>query len=156
MPSKSTLISLLIAVSVIALCTFSWAVVSGTEYGFFYGVFTNPPTNGFAAHGPNYYQEHNLWYFKIIVFMMIFVAVKIVSARIGALISVLLVINLVLLWNMILFKNEILSLEVCCGYYPWLRTSVTYDGIAITGTFVLIVFELITYLRMRGSNISVK
>ena len=142
--------------SVIALSTFSWAVVSGTEYGFFYGVFTNPPTNGFAAHGPDYYQEHNLWYFKIVLFMMIFVAVKIVSARTGARISILLVINLVLLWNMILFKNEILGLEVCCAYYPWLRTSVTYDSIAIISTLVLIVFELINYLRIRGSNTSVK
>lgn len=95
-----------IAVLTASLCTFSWAVVSGVEYGFFYGVFHNPPSDGFAAHGPNYYQEHNVWYFKIVLSTLGFTVAKIFSDKVGTLVSIALVVNLVLFWNILSLSNR--------------------------------------------------
>ena len=134
----------------LVLCVISWSLVSGLDRGFFYGVFAEP-SYPFGAHGPNYYQEHNLWYFKISLLILTFIAVKSVNSRAGSVAGIaLFCINLVFYWNMVSFKLISLQSEVCCQNKPWLQTAIYIDIFAAVVIIVILCMEVISMLREGG------
>jgi hypothetical protein len=141
-------ITIPLAVAVLILSCFAWGSVSGLEKGFFYGLFSNPPTSGFAAHGPNYYQELNSWYFWIVLSAATLIILTFWSSHIGSLIKILLCcFSLISFWNMFDFKLSVLGLDRCCKDYPWLRTSVYLDLFTALALFGILSKELISLVK---------
>lgn len=133
---------------VLILSCFTWGALSGLERGFFYGVFSNPPTSGFAAYGPNYYQELNTWYFWIVLLTTALIVLALWSSNLGSLLKTLLCcVSIFPYWNMFDFKFTVLGLELCCEYYPWLQTSVYLDMLAAGCIVAILSLELLALVK---------
>jgi hypothetical protein len=148
----------IVAVS-LAVSMFMWAHLSGFEYGFFYGVFRNPPSDGFAAHGPNYYQSLNAWYFSISLCLSFVMTAKFFRHTIvsGVLCILLLAFITVSTGEMIEYKNLVIA--GLPGYsslwfdpYPWLNSSIYFDGFCIFAFVVLLVIEIWMMRSVRVSS----
>ncbi len=148
--------TILLAILVIGFSIFSWTVVSGSEYGFFYGVFQDPPNNGFSAHGPNYYQEHNIWYFAIIALTSVFAVIRIFIPKperhVGA---IFLIPVLIMFWNMTSYKLLVLGLSICCDPYPWLRFATYTDALLGLIIFTIFILEIVSVLMIRRNVVSI-
>jgi len=138
-----------LATTSIALSFLNWTLLTGREYGHFYGVFSDPPTYGFAAHGPNYYQSINIWYIKIILCFVAYLSMRYLGSTIhGLVIRVLaLCVAVYPFFNMLFFKYGVLDIT---DRYAWLRNSVYLDWFCLTAIGFIIGFEIISV--MRASN----
>ncbi len=142
--SRNIVFSLL----VIGVSVFSWTVLSGLVYGFFYGVFEDPSFQGFVAHGPNFYQEHNRWYLQIIFLNVVFIVTKAIDSRVGSYVGVLLFcISVFPFLNMVTLKLSVLELELCCENYPWLQSTLYLDLFSAGLTALLLGLELLSILK---------
>ncbi len=121
--------SIILASVSICICLFIWGKVSGFEYGYFYGVFQNPPSTFFNASGPNFFQEINKWYFIITVGFCIYIIGKLLkSLAVSSIICILsLSVGFYPYWDMLSYKKEILAMETKFPYDYWLNKSVYFD-----------------------------
>ena len=141
-------ISIIAALVSIAVSVFMWAQLSGIEYGFFYGVFQEPPTYGFAAHGPNYYQSLNIWYLTISICLGFVLITQFFKPTVaGSFLRILiLAFGAISTWNMIEFKKFVLGIRedsfVWFDPYPWLGSSIFSDWFCISAFFLLLVVQI--------------
>jgi hypothetical protein len=142
--------SIAIAAVSLVVSIFMWAQLSGIEYGFFYGVFQDPPNSGFAAHGPNYYQSLNIWYFWISLCLSIVIIAKFFRHTIiGGVISILLLaFSAISTWNMTEYKQLVIEVRgdsfALYNPYPWLNSSIYFDWLLLFAFIVLLVIEIST------------
>ena len=140
--------SIAISAVLLAVSIFMWAQLSGFEYGFFYGVFQNPPSRGFAEHGaPNYYQSLNGWYLSICVCLSFVLITKFFRYRVASgVISILLLAFITIsAWNMIDYKTYILPSSHSYLWSDrdwWLTSSIYIDWFCIFAFVVLLVIEI--------------
>jgi hypothetical protein len=147
-PRSGVTVQAILATAVIVLSILSWTLLSGPERGFLYGVFIDPPNSGFAAHGPNYFQSVNIWYFMITAFFVGYCSF-ISWERIDGLIlrMVALVISTYPLINMLLFKYDVIVNSGVANNYKWLQNSVYTDIFSLIMIVVLIALEMKRFLR---------
>lgn len=149
-----------IAISAVSLTVslFMWAQLTGFEYGFFYGVFHDPPQIGFAAHGPNYYQSLNIWYFSIAICLTFVVTAKVFRHSITSGVLCILVLAFVTIstWNMTEYKQTVLAVRGNSFFwfdaYPWLNSSIYSDWFCIFAFGVLLVLEIWMIRSVRMSS----
>lgn len=147
--SPSKVASIIIAAVSLVVSIFMWAQLSGFEYGFFYGVFQNPPNNGFSADGPNYYQSLNIWYFWVSLCLSVVIIAKFFRhAIIGGVICIpLLAFSTVSIWNMTEFKKLVIEVRgdsfTWFDPYPWLNSSLYSDWFCLFALIILLVFEIL-------------
>ena len=133
-----------------------WANVSGNEYGLFYGVFSDPPFTGMVAHGPNYYQSINTWYFWISICLVGCLTTKFLRESIilrGTCVLLLLFV-LISTWEMLQYKRHVSDIARGSFYhsYPWLESSIYWDWSLLFATVVLLVIE-VWALRLLSARI---
>jgi hypothetical protein len=142
--------TILIATLCIALCLLNWTWLSGLEYGYFYGVFSDPPMNGFAVHGPNYYQSMNIWYLTITVCFTACVVFAVRRELDGFILRMAaLCIAIYPYFKLLDFKYDVL---VNSGRrdYSWLQNSLYIDGFCVLSVFILLCVEI---MRIRSARI---
>ena len=146
--NRLKVVSIAIAAVSLAAALFLWAQLSGFEYGFFYGVFADPPNNGFAAHGPNYYQSLNIWYFWVSLCLSVVLIVKFFKHTIiGGVFSILLLaFSAISIWNLTEFKKMVIDVRgdsfAWYNPYPWLERSLYFDWFCLSSLIVLLVIEI--------------
>ena len=134
--------SIILTIVAVALCLIDWFQVSGYKYGYFYGVFKDPPMNGFSADGPNYYQSINTWYFVISLCLLVFLSGKIARWAVASNIIciVALCVSIFPFWNMLDFKTDVLSRF---NSYNWLSISIYLDWFCLVAIITLLFFEIL-------------
>lgn len=141
---------LALAVTCIGLCFLNWSRLSGLEYGYFYGVFSDPPTNGFAAHGPNHFQSINIWYVIIIVCLSLYVVGHYLRSLRGASVIKLLALCVTVFpyYNMLDYK---FYLRDRWSRYDWLESSFYIDIGCSLVLLGLLAIEILIAIRSAGS-----
>ena len=142
--SRLNLIFTAIAISLLSVSIFFWAQLSGLERGFFYGVFEDPPNQGFAADGPNYYQSLNVFYFWMSVCVGICLSASFVKNKFIRVVCILLLAFVTIsTWNNLEYKNAVVALR--SGFYfpyPWLKTSIYFDWYCLLAAAALLFIEV--------------
>ena len=140
-------IPVFLAVVCVCVSLLSWTLVSGLKYGPFYGVFSDPPSSGFAVHGPNYYQSMNIWY---LVITLCFAAYVVLATREGIdgfiLRIAVLCIAVYPFFNMLSFKYDVI---VNSGLrdYTWLQNSIYTDVFCLVSIVSIMTIEIFHVLR---------
>lgn len=145
-------LTMLIATVCIVLCFLNWTWLSGLEYGYFYGVFSDPPTYGLAAHGPNYFQSMNIWYLVIILCFLVYLAASFRQATDGFVIRIAaLCVAIYPYFNMLSFKYDVI---VNSGRrdYSWLQNSIYVDVFCLVAIVVLMCIEIFRLRRSTGKT----
>jgi hypothetical protein len=148
-----------IAISAVSLAVsiFMWAQLSGIEYGFFYGVFREPPSRGisFSGGGWNHFQSLNVWYFWIALVLCGNLVMKLFrqSAVGNGICIVLLTFLIIWLWDMNTYKSHLAAFPV--GFYstpyPWLKASIYSDWFCLFAIVTLLIIE-VSMMRMGRSS----
>ncbi len=136
--------SVILALFSIGICVFIWGQVSGFEKGYFYGVFSPPPSTGFSASGPNFFQEINILYFILAVGFCIYSIGNLLKP--SALSSTIRLLSLIVpiypLWRTLSFKKEVLAMETKFSYDYWLNNSIYFDYLLLFIASILILFQV--------------
>lgn len=138
-----------LVIASLALCFLNWTLLSGLEYGYFYGVFSAIPPNGFAAHGPNHFQSMNIWYAVIsICFAVYLIAQSLKSSIVGLIIRVIaLCVSIYPYCTMLLYKYEVLKTNsfvlTLSNSYGWLWNSVYIDVVCLIAITVVLGIEIL-------------
>jgi len=142
-------IPLVLAVACIGLCFLSWSRLS-SKYGYLYGVFTDPPTHGFAAHGPNHFQSINIWYIIISICFAVYAVGHIFGSRSGGLVVRLLALSVAgfQYYNMLDYK---FYLRDIWSRYDFLENSVYVDIACAAVLIVLLGTDIFAAIRSAGS-----
>lgn len=142
----SRVLATILALASLAVCVLNWSELSGLEYGYFYGVFANPPSSGFSGDSPNYFQSINIWYFVIVICLLIYLIAKLLKPPVVSLILCIsaLSVSVFPLWNMLGFKYEVL--EMHSPYYPWLSNSIQLDVLCAAAISITIFIEVILFI----------
>jgi hypothetical protein len=137
----------------LAACFLIWGLLSGFEMGYFYGVFQDPPSNGFGAHGPNFFQSINIWYFIIGVGFCIYIIGESIKPLVAssAVCILSLIVSIYPYWDMLSFKKEILSMQDKFSYDYWLNNSIYFDW-CLLFTSIILMFIQFTKVSPRGLN----
>lgn len=136
-----------IGAACVGLSVLNWTLLSGLDYGPFYGVFMDPPSTGFSADGPNYYQSLNLWYLMITLCFAAYIAFSRRSEIDGFILRVAaLCLAIYPFFNMLSFKYDVI---VNSGRldYRWLQNSIYVDVFCLASIVVLMTIEIMHVLR---------
>jgi hypothetical protein len=141
---------LVFVVACIGLCFLNWSTLSGPEYGYFYGVLSDPPSNGFAAHGPNHFQSINIWYIVIIICFAVYAVGDMFGPRGGGLVLRLLALSVAgfQYYSMLDYK---FYLRDRWNRYDFLENSVYVDIACATALIVLLGIDIFAAIRSAGS-----
>lgn len=128
----------------VGICLFIWGQVSGLEKGYFYGVFQSPPYTGVIAHGPNFFQSINIWYFIIAVGFCIYIVGKFLKSRTAsnAICMLSLSVGIYPYWNMFSYKNEVLAMKTKFSYEYWLNNSIYFDWFLLFAVTILMIMQV--------------
>jgi hypothetical protein len=141
-----------ITTACLLLSFLNWTWLSGTEYGYFYGVFSNPPTSGFAVDGPNYYQSMNVWYLLITSSFLVAIAAGF-SRTIGGFVLRIATLSAATypFINILYFKYDVI---VNSGRhdYTWLQNSTYFDIFCLTAIVVLMYIEIMRVWKSTLKN----
>ncbi|MEP6946606.1 MAG: hypothetical protein ABJA02_11875 [Acidobacteriota bacterium] len=141
---------LVLAAVCIGLCFLNWSRLSGLEYGYLYGVFNDPPSNGFVANGPNHFQSMNIWYVVIITCLSLYVVGFYLGSRRGASVIRLLALCVTIFpyYNMLDYKFYLRDSWI---RYDWIESSFYIDiGCAVV-LLGLLAKEILFAIRSVGS-----
>ena len=134
----------------IGICFLNWSRLSGLKYGYFYGVFADPPSNGFSIGGPNHFQSMNVWYVVIITCLIIYVFGRFLGSRLGGPVIRLtaLCVTVFPYYNMLDYKFYIRDIW---NRYDWLENSFYLDIGCAAVIVGLLGTELLFVIRSSGS-----
>lgn len=151
MPFRRILRVIPLSVAALVFSCLAWGLVSGLEEGFFYGVFSSPPSNGLIAHGPNFYQELNVAYFWIVMLTVALIILTFWSNEVANITKISLCCACIFpYWNIFSLKLSVLGLERCCTDYPWLRTTLYLDIVAAVGIVAILSLEILFLFKARN------
>ena len=139
---SGAVLAVFIAAACMFLCFLNWTLLSGLEYGYFYGVFRDPPTSGLVAHGPNYYQSMNVWYLVITLSFLVYVAARFRQTLYGFVMRVAaLCVAIYPFFNMLYYKYDVMVISQKRDVSR-LQNSIYVDVFCLVSIVVLVGFEI--------------
>jgi hypothetical protein len=137
-------ISISLALFSIGICLFIWGQVSGLEKGYFYGVFQSPPYTGIIAHGPNFFQSINIWYFIIAVGFCVYIVGKFLKSwtASNSVCILSLCAGIYPYWDMFSYKKEVLAMKTKFSYEYWLNNSIYFDWFLLFAAIILMIVQV--------------
>lgn len=147
------IVPIILALGSIGTCVIFWGLVSGFERGYFYGVFHNPPpTPGIAVHGPNFFQQINIWYFTVFVGLCGYIFGKLFKPLVVSTVICVFSLSVALypFWDMYFYKREVLEIDYPFSYTYWLRVSTYFDWLMICTVIALMLFQILLTLRSKA------
>jgi hypothetical protein len=141
----------ILAVACLAGSCYFWFQLAKPEYGMFYGVFDDPPSNGLSPAGPNHFELINTWYFVISFCLLIYLILRQTAKtwHVYALRILVLAIATFPLLNMLDYK------------YPgpsysrpewWLQVSLYFDVFAAAAILAIIGIEIFSLIAKPKSQ----
>lgn len=158
MRSKDLLQIISISLALISLfvCLFLWGQLSGFEKGYFYGMFKDVSQTKFSGIGEtNYFHAMNFWYLIIAIGFCGYIAGKYLKPLFISSIVCILSLSVVIypFWDMLHYKNEVLTISSHYRDNSWLNISIYFDWFLLLATVILLFFQFIIMINNSKTGI---
>ena len=148
----SQIISISLALISLLVCLFLWGQLSGFEKGYFYGMFKDVPQTRFSGVGEtNYFHAMNFWYLIIAVGFFVYVIGSYLKPLFISSIVCILSLSIVIypFWDMLEYKNEVLTISSHYRNDSWLNISIYFDWFLLLAAIILM---FIQFTRMINNS----